>query len=402
VALSLKAILGLDGSGFQLGIKQAQSAANKFSKTLDSEFGSRLKTLLGAAAVEEAARHTLDFAGHVNDLSLRLGISTDAVQQWDNALKQSGSSIETAASFFDKLAIAREKALGGDGKTMGAFKKLGVSQSDLQSKRVEDIGLQIGEAVKNGDPQAMISSLREVGGKGAGELIAAFKAGLKDMFDSTPLISAEDIVELDSIGDKFTVLGKTIMAAMAPVLAFINRRLTDMKALLDIMFGSGAAALGALAGGSSFKDAIQAGRDASNAAFSKWQADKKANSEAADAARNPKKKTPEIDDDKAEKVRQKLREQAEEMSKRDAEKHRKEDAALSKSDTHLNSLQQMGALASFNPVQDSFAKLTRALDRNSAITERNNKIDEDRGRRTADNPMGGMTGGANNGDPVIY
>src|SRR5207248_7000291 len=69
-------------------------------------------------------------------LALRLGISTDAVQQLDFALKQNGSSIEAATKFFEKLAISRDKALGG-GEGAAAkiedFRKLGISLEQLKT-----------------------------------------------------------------------------------------------------------------------------------------------------------------------------------------------------------------------------------------------------------------------------
>lgn len=221
--LSLKAFLGLDGSGFEMGIKRAQSTAKKFSSSIGSDFKSKIGALFTVAAAEEGVRKILEYTGHINDLSDELGMSTDAIQQWDYALRLAGSDIDKAAGFFEHLAESRDKALGGDANAMDAFGKLGVSPSDLRNKRLEDLGAQIGNTIKAGDAQKLIGALKEVGGRGAASMMAAFKAGIAESLADAPLIKEKDIIDLDALGDKFTSLGKTLLATFAPVLATIAR-----------------------------------------------------------------------------------------------------------------------------------------------------------------------------------
>jgi hypothetical protein len=221
--LSLKAVLGLDGSGFEMGIKRAQSTAKKFSSSIGSDFKSKVGALFTVAAAEEGVRKILEYTGHINDLSDELGMSTDAIQQWDYALRLAGSDIDKAAGFFEHLAASRDKALGGDADALDAFSKLGISPSDLRNKRLEDIGAQIGNTIKTGDAQKLIGALKEVGGKGATSMMAAFKAGIQEALKDAPLIKEKDIIDLDALGDKFTSLGKTLLATFAPLLATIAR-----------------------------------------------------------------------------------------------------------------------------------------------------------------------------------
>ena len=64
-----------------------------------------------------------------------------------------------------------------------SFKNFGITLDDLKNKRLEDLASQIAQAFKAGDPQKLIADLRDVGGRGAGEMVAAFRSGLKDFMD---------------------------------------------------------------------------------------------------------------------------------------------------------------------------------------------------------------------------
>lgn len=210
---SLMATLGLDAAPFRRAWTQSKSDITKMGGDIKSGIGDAFKQSLpftnisGAVmALGDAAKKAVEFGGRMTDLSKRLGISTDAIQEWDLALKLNGSTIESAAGFFEKLAVARQKALAGSDKEIESFKKLGVSMDDLKNKRVEDIAGQIAQKfASGGDPQKLIASLRDVGGKGAGDMIASF-SDLKDIMGQVPIASAADIAILDEAGDKWTKL----------------------------------------------------------------------------------------------------------------------------------------------------------------------------------------------------
>ena len=245
---SLIATLGANIFPFIQDLENAQSHAKKKGEGIGSAFGeelsSKLKGLIGAAAIEEAIRHTIEYGSKVQDLSNRLGISTTAVQQWDFALKQNGSSIEAAAGFFEKLAVARDKVMKGGEKgeeLAGDFKKLGVTIEQLKSSRIEDIAATIAKTFEVGDPQALIGSLRSVGGKAAGELAAAFKDGLGEALEEAPLISPEDIANLDKAADAFGRLKAEIVSGLAPAIAgladMVGKLFDGLKAAAGIGFG---------------------------------------------------------------------------------------------------------------------------------------------------------------------
>lgn len=261
---SLIATLGANITGFVRDLQTAKGHAKKEGEGIGSAFGdmvsSKLSGLAGAIGLEETIRKTIEYGSKVNDLALRLGISTDAVQQWDFALQQSGSSIDAAAGFFEKLAVNRDKALKGSDAQIEAFKKLGLTLDQLRTMRIEDIGASIAKALELGDPQALIGPLREVGGKGAGELVAAFKDGLAGALAEAPLISPEDIAALDRAGDAWAKLKAEFTATVAPVVAGITE---GAMAVIDFARLALAVPIGALNGlieaFSKFKDALSKG-----------------------------------------------------------------------------------------------------------------------------------------------
>ena len=229
---SLMAVLGLDVSPFKRGTLQAQADARAAGLEIKAGFGQFAESampFLGAAgmftAVEETMRRSVEWGAHIIELSNRLGISTEAVQRWDYALKQDGSSVESAAGFFEKLATAREKINKGDAsadKLISNFRSLGVTLDDLKTKRIEDIAAQIARTFGSGDPQQLIGELRAIGGRGAGELVASFRGGLSELLDpsKTPqlvIVSDHALNNLKEAKDAATGLMHelTAMAAWA-------------------------------------------------------------------------------------------------------------------------------------------------------------------------------------------
>lgn len=349
MALTLKAILGLDGSGFEVGIKRAQSQVDKFASNLRSGVNSRLGQFLTAAVAAEAMRKTIAYAGTINDLSERLAISTDAIQQWEFAALQAGGTAEGVASFFEKLATSRDKALGGGEdapKALAAFEKFGISKEQLQGMRLQDIGLKIGNVVKNGDAQKFIASLREVGGRGATSLIAAFKGGLEEAFGNAPLIKTEDIIRLDAIGDEIQSLGKKLMTGLSPVISFIGKSFLRFMDMVQASVAAIPSFLGALTGGASLSEAHKIAHDQVQDLLDESDAREKRIQDQINASKLRGKEEAPGPQEVTEKIKK--------------EKLKKDDGL------NINSLQQIGALvSSSNPMQTALQKNTEALNRNT-------------------------------------
>jgi len=267
--MSILARLGLDSSGFQAGVKEAESAAKGLGKSISSELKGQLAKAFSVTAVVTAGKAVMDYADKIGNMSDRLGLSTDELQRFDYAARQSGSSLETFQGVFEKLSVAREEALEGNEQMVESFARLGVSMDDLKNRRLDELIKIIGRTVQAGDAQALLPALHDVGGKGAGELIPTFQAGLDETGSQAPIISAEDIEAMKQAGDSFSALTQTLQADFAPAVVMV---VDAMQYLVDLFrtmaainwssFKFFSRFAGALSGGASFKEAAKEGATA--------------------------------------------------------------------------------------------------------------------------------------------
>lgn len=210
--LRLRALLGLNTSGFELGLKRSKNAAEKWSKDVSGTVKGQIAAAFGAAAIVGAMKSAIDYGGKINDLSTRLGISTDALQEFDYAASQTGGSLDAVTGALQKLAVARAAALDNpDGDIAHSFKALGVAADDLKSKRLEDLLKQISGAFQSSaNPQALIADGMKVMGKSAGELFPMMIEGFADAADAAQklgiVISEDTISNLDDLGDQLDTL----------------------------------------------------------------------------------------------------------------------------------------------------------------------------------------------------
>lgn len=252
--LNLIAFLNLNASGFQIGMKRAESATKAFSNQIKGEFAKAF----GYGAIIAYSKKIIDFADNITDLSDRLGVSTKALQEWGYAAKKNGSSLDEVVRFFEALAVAREKALGGDQGSINSFARLGVSEAALAGSRIEDIGKIIGDTVKKGDQQQFTAALKEVGGRGATELVAAFKSGLGDLFTDAPIISPEVLVQLKMMKTEAQAFADVFAGPVAKAVVWVGKRINDIVDAVRVIVGGIAAYIGTAFGGGSIEDARKA------------------------------------------------------------------------------------------------------------------------------------------------
>ncbi len=193
-------------------------------RELRAEMGSSIATMAAGVISEEAVRQTIEYGAKIKDTSTALGISTDAVQKWGYALKQAGGDESALTTFFAQLAQNRAYALEGQSRYIDSFRQLGVSIDDLKNKRLEDIGMKISEGFKTGYVQKLLAPMKEVGGRGATAMVAAFKYGMDDLTAEAARVGAViDGVTVDKMkatSDKITMIGYQLRAGFAPIVGF--------------------------------------------------------------------------------------------------------------------------------------------------------------------------------------
>lgn len=241
--LNLKAILSLNGSGFALGLKRAESQSKQFAREIKGEFA----RAFGAAAITAYAVKVVNLADNITDLADRLEISTQAIQEWSFAARKSGSSIEAVTRFLEHLALARERALGGDQKAVEGLAAFGIT--DL-SQNADQMGRQVGRSIAGGNLDR--TALREIGGKSANELIPALKS-MDELSEAAhkagQVLSDETLAALKQLKNEAMGLADAFTGPVAAAIIFVSRRIQDALSVFKIGIGSMAAFAGGWWGG---------------------------------------------------------------------------------------------------------------------------------------------------------
>jgi hypothetical protein len=359
MALSLKAILGLDASGYEYQLNRADRLAQNFTNKVKKSTGKagsgiaemleqRIAQFASIAAGEEALRHLLNYAEEIKNVSEQLGISATAFQQWAYAATQSGSTAEKVKGFFEALAQTRDEALaGGEGgeKKLTKLARFGISKEDLKTLRLEDVALKIGDTIKAGDVQNFIGDLKDIGGKGATSLVGAFKAGLAETFTDAPIIKTKDIVDLEVIGSEFSTFFHRLMAEFAPAVSFISRALLGELDQYQARLFAAVKFAKEIASGAGMGTALNAAWDKYNELFNRTADRDKWTREAANQADSRGSSAPNIPD----------RDGEEKKSKRE------------KRGLEINEWQRVGALVSLNPTRGFIEKNTIAVQENTRV-----------------------------------
>src|SRR5690349_10661007 len=132
--------LGLDSSSFTAELNRASARAKTFEQQLGSSMGSTagaIKSQLAAAFsvgfMVNAGKQAVEYGSKIADMSKKLDVSTDALQEFEFAANLSGASLEDIGAAFRGLAKAREAALGGDTGKLAAFSNFGFDKAALQA-----------------------------------------------------------------------------------------------------------------------------------------------------------------------------------------------------------------------------------------------------------------------------
>jgi hypothetical protein len=221
---SLLAKLGLDGTNFESGIKKSQSLAKGIGKEITGTFAAMF-------AVDKIAQFgvaVVDAAGQINDLSSRLGVSAEFLQEMKYAAELSGASLDDVAGAVEKLAIARMKALAGDKAAIENFDKMGISMKTIKDLGAEGLFMELGKPFAEGiDPQKLVGPFRELAGKGAGALIPAMVQGISESAQQARdlgLVIDNDVIDaLDDVADRMDTIKSITMSIGSMFVGYVVR-----------------------------------------------------------------------------------------------------------------------------------------------------------------------------------
>jgi len=133
-----------------------------------------------AAAVTAVVNKSIDAADHMRDLSLKTGISTEALSQYDSVAAKTGTTLDAFVSGVNKMQKSLIAAAEGGATQTAAFDKLGLSVNDLlklePDKQFEAIAEEIS---KLGNAAERTAVSQAIFGKGAAALAPMMAEGAK-------------------------------------------------------------------------------------------------------------------------------------------------------------------------------------------------------------------------------
>lgn len=183
----------------------------------------------------EIVTKTVETAGALNDTSVALGVTTDAIQELGYAAKLNGSSVEGMSDGIRKLSINMAAAASGSEEAAQTFRKLGVQITEGGKLRTADAVIgDIAEKFKAmPDGARKVAAAVSLFGKSGASLIPTLTLG-RDKLEETRqeardlgIILDKDVIpSADDLGDswdKIKLAADGLRYAIAgPLLASLN------------------------------------------------------------------------------------------------------------------------------------------------------------------------------------
>jgi hypothetical protein len=189
----LAAVIKLDSSQFESGMKEAESAGSNFGEKLKSGLGTAAKiggasiAAVGTAAVAAGkklyseASEVASYGDQIDKMSQKLGLSTDAYQEWDYVLGQAGVEITSMSTGLKTLTNKIDDAKNGSADAQAMFANLGISLEDLNSMSREDIfAATITGFQRMADSTERAALANDLFGRSGQELTPLFNSSIED------------------------------------------------------------------------------------------------------------------------------------------------------------------------------------------------------------------------------
>lgn len=252
----LMAKLTLDSKEYDDNLSKAKDGANEFGAAWDKAKGQMSKgmssiaqgvgilTGAGVAAFKAAdsASQNLD---NIDKMSQKLGLSTQAYQEWDYVLKISGADIDSMATGLKTLTNKFDDAKKGNKEATKSFEQLGLSMEDIAGLSREDLFSAAITAFQHMEDSAERAALaNDLFGRSGQELAPLFnttaeetKRLIQQVNDLGGVLS-EDTVKngaafqdsLTSLKTAFSGAGNALMTELVPAITSLMDKITTFVA----------------------------------------------------------------------------------------------------------------------------------------------------------------------------
>ena len=246
--LELFVKIGVDDSGLDSGLSNAESKASGFGSKVGKVFGTDKKvgvaamaaigtsTVAAGTALVNGAKGVAEYGDNIDKMSQKMGMSAEAYQEWDAIMQHSGTSIESLQGSMKTMSNQAEK-------NAEEFQKLGISQEELASLSKEDLfskvisGLQ---GMEEGTERTAIAS--KLLGRGAVELGALLNTSAEEteamrqrvhelggvMSDDAVKASAAFQDQLQDMQTSFQGLSRNMLSEFLPSITEVMSGFTEI------------------------------------------------------------------------------------------------------------------------------------------------------------------------------
>lgn len=201
----------------------------------------------GAAAAIQIANQATAAAADLTDSAERIGIGTEALQQWRYVADEAGVPVQALEADLEKLngVMGKFKAGIGDAKLKPWFEKLGISKGQLDSIETADqlMLLIAGRLDRIQDRSEQIAAMRAFGIEASLPALRLGEKGLREMLDASRdlgvVLDAETVAKLDAADRKAELAGqqlKTLAHAAVEPLATAMANLGGWIANVSVEF----------------------------------------------------------------------------------------------------------------------------------------------------------------------
>jgi hypothetical protein len=200
-----------------------------------------LTPLLSAAGLMTMAKGAIDAADNMNDLSMKTGVTVEALSQFQQAAGKSGTSIDAVGAAMAKLG---KGMMGNTGPAVDAMRQLGISSVDAAGKikGIDQVMLEVADKFQTmPDGAAKTTLAMQLFGKSGADMVPMLNMGSEAIKALGGTMSGEFAKNADTFNEKMvdvqaglTRIAVELATALMPALG----ALTDGVIVLVNAFSS--------------------------------------------------------------------------------------------------------------------------------------------------------------------
>jgi len=228
MGLNLESTISLNAASFERGM-------NKVTSSVAAGIKNFALGAIGVYALEKAFYSTIETSKELVNESKRMGVTVEQLQVMRKAASGANVEMDALATTMEKLNTFRGKALGGGSESAAALKQaaaLGITPDMLKSSSAQDILFNaIGKKLKEVNPQTIAAPLREVLGRGYGQLVPLLTKDMdalqKKMESLGMIISTKTAFELKEFDTQINSIKNILVSALAPAMVAFAEFILD-------------------------------------------------------------------------------------------------------------------------------------------------------------------------------